>query len=157
MSIYISISHSLFYSSLFTKSAETPINTGVASGEEWRTTLHHSSPLFTWIFYSSDYAELTEHSCSTDYAQILNGRSTCSVFEESPTDLAFPSAADFQSTDFHRFSGWRVVKSGEEWRATLHPCKFLSYRHLCHSCEEWRVFLKLYGQSFSGKVLEIRR
>ena len=26
--------HSLFYSSLFTKSAETPINTGVARGEE---------------------------------------------------------------------------------------------------------------------------
>ena len=33
-----------FYSSLFTKSPETPINTGVPSGEEWRTTLHHSSP-----------------------------------------------------------------------------------------------------------------
>ena len=38
--------------------------------------------LFTWIFYSSDYAELTEHSCSTDYARILNGSSTCSAFEE---------------------------------------------------------------------------
>ena len=58
--------HSLFYSSPFTKSPETPLNTGVSRGEEWRTTLHHSSPLFTWIFYSSDYAELTEHSCSTD-------------------------------------------------------------------------------------------
>ena len=65
--------HSLFDSSLFTKSPETPINTGVPSGEEWRTTLHHSSPLFTWIFYSSDYAELTEHSCSTDYARIPSG------------------------------------------------------------------------------------
>ena len=58
-----------------------------------------------WIFYSSDYAELTEHSCSTDYAQILNGRSTCSVFEEGhadfadKADLAFPSTADFQFTD----------------------------------------------------------
>ena len=30
------------------KSAETPINTGVARGEELRTTLHHSSPLFTF-------------------------------------------------------------------------------------------------------------
>ena len=43
-----------------------PINTGVPRGEELAqlfTTLH---PLFTWIFYSSDYAELTEHSCSTD-------------------------------------------------------------------------------------------
>ena len=71
--------HSLFYSSLFTKSPETPINTGVSRGEELAqlfTTLH---PLFTWIFSSSDYAELTEHSCSTDYARILNGSSTCSV------------------------------------------------------------------------------
>ena len=61
--------HSLFYSSLFTKSPETPINTGVRevkSGAPLFTTLH---PLFTWIFYSSDYAELTEHSCSTDYAR----------------------------------------------------------------------------------------
>ena len=65
--------HSLFYSSLFTKSPETPINTGVPRGEELAqlfTTLH---PLFTWIFYSSDYAELTEHSCSTDYARIPSG------------------------------------------------------------------------------------
>ena len=100
--------HSLFYSSLFTKSPETPINTGVPRGEGLAhlfTTLH---PLFTWIFYSSDYTELTEHSCSTDYARILNGSSTCSVFEEGPTDLAFPSAADFQFTDLHRFSVRRL-------------------------------------------------
>ena len=38
--------HTLF--KLFTKSAETPINTGGARGEELRTTLHHSSPLFTF-------------------------------------------------------------------------------------------------------------
>ena len=31
--------NSLFYSSLFTKSAETPINTGVARCEEWRRLL----------------------------------------------------------------------------------------------------------------------
>ena len=36
-----------FYSSLFTDSPETPINTGVARGEEWSTTLHNSSPLVT--------------------------------------------------------------------------------------------------------------
>jgi len=39
--------YSRFYSSLFTKPPETPINTGVPRGEEWRCTLHHSSPLFT--------------------------------------------------------------------------------------------------------------
>ena len=65
--------HSLFYSSLFTKSPETPINTGVARGEEWRTTLHHSSPTLHLDIFSSDYAELTEHSCSTDYARIPSG------------------------------------------------------------------------------------
>ena len=62
--------------------------------ERWRVT-HHSSPLFTFGLHTK-----------------LNGKSTCSVFEEGPTDLAFPSAADFQFTYFHRFSGWRV---GEEW------------------------------------------
>ena len=65
--------HSLFYSSLFTKSPETPINTGVPSGEEWRTTLHHSSPTLHLDIFSSDYAGLTEHSCSTDYARIPSG------------------------------------------------------------------------------------
>ena len=61
--------HSLFYSSLFTKSPETPINTGVPRGEELAqlfTTLHLD-------IFSSDYAELTEHSCSTDYARIPSG------------------------------------------------------------------------------------
>lgn len=43
--------HSLFYSSPFTKSSETPINTGVPRGEEWRTTLHHSSPFAGDPFY----------------------------------------------------------------------------------------------------------
>ena len=37
--------YSPFYSSLFTDSPETPINTGVARGEEWPTTLHNSSHL----------------------------------------------------------------------------------------------------------------
>ena len=39
--------YSRFYSSLFTKSSETPINTGVLRGEELGSPLHHSSPLFT--------------------------------------------------------------------------------------------------------------
>ena len=65
-SFFIKKHHSSFYSSLFTKSAETPINTGVARGEELRCP-------FT----------------------------------------------------------------------TLHPCKFLIYRHLWSSGEEWRVFLKV--------------
>ena len=34
-----------FYSSLFTDSPETPINTGVARGEEWLLTLHHHKHL----------------------------------------------------------------------------------------------------------------
>ncbi len=39
--------YSRFYSSLFTDSPEIPINTGVVRGEEWSSTLHNSSPLFT--------------------------------------------------------------------------------------------------------------
>ena len=50
---FIKKHHSSFYSSLFTKSAETPINTGVARGEEWRTTLHHSSPLYLRITHEN--------------------------------------------------------------------------------------------------------
>ena len=44
---------------------------------------------------------------------------------------------------WRRFSGWRVGE--ERWRVetALHPCKFLSYRYLCHFSEEWRVFLKV--------------
>ena len=46
-------------------------------GSEWWRVAHHSSLLFTHsspgYFYSSDYAELTEHSCSTDYARIPSG------------------------------------------------------------------------------------
>ena len=36
--------------------------------ERWRvgSTLHHSSPTLHLDIFSSDYAELTEHSCSTD-------------------------------------------------------------------------------------------
>ena len=87
--------HSLFYSSLFTKSPETPINTGVARGEELRTTLHHSSP--------------------SDCARNWIGSSPCLV---GGLKTSFLCSTDF--TDLHRFSGkrlrvksgWRVVKSG---------------------------------------------
>ena len=83
--------HSPFYSSLFTKPAETPINTGVARGEEWRTTLHHSSPLFTFGLRTKLKRKLG-----------LFGRGAETTFLR-PTDF----------TDLHRFFR---VKSGEEWR-----------------------------------------
>ena len=43
--------------------------------ERWRvgSTLHLSSPTLHLDIFSSDYAELTEHSCSTDYARIPSG------------------------------------------------------------------------------------
>ena len=43
--------------------------------ERWRvgSTLHHPSPTLHLDIFSSDYAELTEHSCSTDYARIPSG------------------------------------------------------------------------------------
>ena len=40
--------------------------------ERWRVA-HHSSPTLHLDIFSSDYAELTEHSCSTDYARIPSG------------------------------------------------------------------------------------
>ena len=69
-------------------------------------------------FSSSDYAELTEHSGSTDYARILNGWSTCSVWGRNHFFMShrfgFPFGRRFS---IHRFSqisrvkgGWRVVK-----------------------------------------------
>ena len=53
--------HSLFYSSPFTKSSETPINTGVPRGEELAqlfTTLH---PLFTWIVLFIGLQKISAH------------------------------------------------------------------------------------------------
>ena len=41
-------SHSRFYSSLFTKSPETPVFIGITGGEEWSFTLHNSPQPFTW-------------------------------------------------------------------------------------------------------------
>ena len=42
-------SHSRFYSSLFTKSPGTPVFIGITGGEEWSFTLHHTSPLLTFL------------------------------------------------------------------------------------------------------------
>ena len=113
--------HSLFYSSPFTKSSETPINTGVPRGEELAspfTTLHHSSP--------------------SDCARNWNGSLTCSVGGWNHF---------FMSHRFHRFTqifpgeGW--VKSGEEASALFTPSKQLIHNNLRHFGEGWRVFLKL--------------
>ena len=75
--------HSSFYSSLFTKSAETPINTGVARGEELCFTLHHSSPLFTTLHLR------IAHGIETEARPVRSGL--------KPLFLC--------PTDFHRFSG----------------------------------------------------
>ena len=113
--------HSLFYSSPFTKSSETPINTGVPRGEELAspfTTLHHSSP--------------------SDCARNWNGSLTCSVGGWNHF---------FMSHRFHRFTqifpgeGW--VKSGEEASARFTLPKQLIHKSLRHSGEGWRVFLKV--------------
>ena len=109
--------------------------------ERWRVA-HHSSPLFTHsspgYSYSSDYAELTEHSCSTDYAQNWNGSSTYSVCRITQI---------FQVKSGWRVvvsgSGWRVVKSGEESSALFTLPKQLIHKHLRHSGEGWRVLLKV--------------
>ena len=107
--------HSLFYSSPFTKSSETPINTGVPRGEELAspfTTLHHSSP--------------------SDCARNWNGSLTCSV-GGLKTLFYVPQISQIY-TDF---SGWRV---GEEWwrgERTLHPIKATYTQQLTPL--RWRV------------------
>ena len=91
--------------------------------ERWRValTLHHPSP--------------------TLHLQIAHGIETEARPVRSWAETTFLCPTDF--TDLHRFSGWRA---GEGWwrgSVALHPHKLLSYRHLCHSGEGWRVFLKV--------------
>ena len=132
----------------------------VKSGAPLFTTLH---PPFTWIFYSSDYAELTEHSCSTDYARIPSG--VC---------LPWGVPADLQSAVKKMFNlwnrgicnppsiykqlaknlGWRVVKS----RAHSSPYQISSYTNTYATpvkSEEYFWNWRIIVTSYSG--LQIRK
>ena len=137
--------HSLFYSSPFTKSAETPINTGVLRGEEWRTTLHHSSPTLHLDIFSSDYAELTEHSCSTDSVRRLSSVRRPSGFAircKKMFDLWNRGICNPPSI-YKQLAKKSGVKSGEESSALFTLSKQLIHKHLRHSGEGWRVLLKV--------------
>ena len=114
-------SHSRFYSSLFTKSAETPINTGGVGGEEWWFTLHHSSPLFTLIiFLNASYKQWFGH-----------------LLWPAPI-IYYDQLQPSKMTELRN-----KVKSGEEW---VKSCLYLFtprnpsvYGHFRASGEEWRV------------------
>ena len=130
--------YSLFYSSLFTKPPETPINTGLPSGEEWLGTLHHSSPLFT-----------TLHRINAEPLTYAREYCWAATYHEAWSSLMTSAGLQWwlkqgvgNNLGASKNTGWREVKSGEECIATLHPCKSLIYSWLYCICEEWRVFLK---------------
>ena len=89
--------------------------------ERWRVTLH-SSPLFTTVHLR------IAHGIESEARPVRPGAET-----------TFFTSHRFLQIFRKRLrvkSGWRVAQA-------LHPCKFLSYRYLCPSGEEWRVFLKV--------------
>ena len=151
--------HSLFYSSLFTKSAETPINTGVPRGEEWRTTLHHSSPtlhldiLFIGLRWVNRAFLL--HGLRTDSVRRLSSVRRPSGFAtvRRPSGFAIRCKKMFDLWNrgicnpppsiYKQLAKKSGVKSGEESSALFTLSKQLIRKHLRHSGEGWRVFLKV--------------
>lgn len=115
--------HSLFYSSPFTKSSETPINTGVPRGEELAqlfTTLH---PPFTWIFYFPSGVCLPPGVP----ADLQSAVKKCSTYETG--GFAIPP----QSINSQRKN--LGVKSGEEPSALFTLPNQLIHKYLRHSDE----------------------
>ena len=179
--------HFLFYSSLFTKSPETPINTGVPRGEEWRTTLHHSSPtlhldiLFIGLRWVNRAFLL--HGLRTDSVRRLSSVRRPSGFAtvRRPSGFAIRCKKMFDLWNrgicnppsiYKQLAKKSGVKSGEESSALFTLPKQLIHKYLRHSGEGWRVFLKLAdnryklqritnpqrkGRTFFNSGLQIRR
>ena len=113
--------------------------------EWWRvsSTLHHSSPLFTW--------------CKRINAEPLTYHEARSSLMTSAGLQWWLKQGAGNDLGASKNTGWREVKSGEECIATLHPCKPLIYSWLCRICEEWRVFLKvaLYSSNAAKLLREM--
>ena len=123
--------HSLFYSSLFTKSPETPINTGVPRGEEWRTTLHHSSPtLHLDILFS--VRRLSSARRPSGFAIRCK-----KMFDLWNRGICNPPSI------YKQLAKKSGVKSGEEPSALFTLPNQLIHKYLRHSGEGWRVLLKV--------------
>ena len=115
--------HSLFYSSPFTKSSETPINTGVPRGEELAqlfTTLH---PPFTWIFYFPSGVCLPPGVP----ADLQSAVKKCSTYETG--GFAIPPSI------YKQLAKKSGVKSGEEPSVLFTLPNQLIHKHLRHSGE----------------------
>ena len=117
--------YSRFYSSLFTKSAETPINTGGVGGEEWWFTLHHSSLIARFSYHL--FQDLV----------FIDDRAWSSLMTK-------PSLHWWRNHCLADILSSKIiwVKSGEEWwrvSSTLHPPNHLIYNILYHPGEGWRV------------------
>ena len=93
--------YSLFYSSLFTKPPETPINTGLPSGEEWQGTLHHSSP----------YKRGAAYLCKGVLLSRYLSRSLVIIDDQRWSSMM----AEAGSREWSRSHKKYRVKSGEEW------------------------------------------
>ena len=124
--------------------------------ERWRVT-HHSSPLFTTLHLDILFIGLRWvnrafllHGLRTDFKRKID---LFGLWRKSHR-FGFPFGRRFS---IHRFSQIFRVKSGEEWRASLHPCKLLIYRYLYHFREEWRVFLKVACCSDGFAIRRIKR
>ena len=123
--------HSPFYSSLFTKSPETPINTGVPRGEEWRTTLHLSSPtLHLDILFS--VRRLSSARRPSGFAIRCK-----KMFDLWNRGICNPPSI------YKQLAKKSGVKSGEEPSALFTLPNQLIHKYLRHSGEGWRVFLKV--------------
>ena len=123
--------HSLFYSSPFTKSPETPLNTGVLRGEEWRTTLHHSSPtLHLDILFS--VRRLSSVRRPSGFAIRCK-----KMFDLWNRGICNPPSI------YKQLAKKSGVKSGEEPSALFILPNQLIHKYLRQFGEGWRVFLKL--------------
>ena len=155
--------HSLFYSSLFTKSPETPINTGVLRGEELRTTLHHSSPtlhldiLFIGLRWINRAFLL--HGLRTDSVRRLSSVRRPSGFAircKKMFDLWNRGICNPPSIykQLAKNLGWRVVKS----RSHSSPYQISSYTNTYATSvksEEYFWNWRIIVTSYSG--LQIRK
>ena len=141
------------YSSLFTQPPQTPINRAFPRVKSWL----NSSPLFTTLHLDILFIGLRWvnraflfHGLRTDFKRKID----LFGFWRKSHRFGFPFGRRFS---IHRFSQIFRVKSGEEWRTTLHPCKFLSYRYLHPFGEGWRVFLKVACCSDGFAIRRIKR
>ena len=112
-------------------------------GEESRLTLHHSSPLFTLIFWERNHFRNNVWSSMMTSFRLLLWPAPVFYYDQLLSSMMAGLTA----------IRWRVVKSGEEWSLTLHLLNMLILSWLTLECEEWRVKAKV---AFCAAVFRFR-